>query len=164
MELHVLFGQDVFLLFPHGFTQNIGLPQCEPGDLLGDSHDLFLIDNQTVCVAEDIFQRFFQLTMNRLNLLQSVFPKSIVRVGICPHRSGSIQCHQSGNIVELGRPQLLQQGAHPPAIELEHPQSFARRQHFISRFVINFQTLKVGWGFPVNLNVVQGIGNNGEVL
>ena len=164
VELDELFVQHVFLLLPHGFTQDIGLPQGESRDFLSDGHHLFLIDNQTVGIAQDIFQGFFQFEVNGFYTLQTVFPQGIVHVGIRPHGTGAIQRHQSRDIFEFGGAQGFQQGPHPPAVQLEHSQRFPRREQLVGRGIVQRQPFEVRWSFVVDADIVQGIRDDGEVL
>ena len=43
------------LLFPHGPAKNIGLSEAESGDLVGDRHHLFLIDDDSIGAFQDGF-------------------------------------------------------------------------------------------------------------
>ena len=63
-----LLGHDLGVLLAHGLAQHVGLAHREPGQDRGDAHDLFLVGDDAVGVAED------RRELRQLVYLTSVFP------------------------------------------------------------------------------------------
>ena len=57
------------------------------GDLLGDRHDLLLVDDQAVGVAEDLRQRLGQLGVDRHDRLAAVLAVGVLVVRVRAHRA-----------------------------------------------------------------------------
>ena len=55
LERFELFVEDLLLLLTHGAAQHVSLSQGVAGNLLGNLHNLLLVDDQTKCRAEDFF-------------------------------------------------------------------------------------------------------------
>ncbi len=97
------------LLLAHRPTHQIGLAECVAGQLLGELHDLFLVDNNAVRVAEnllhlrhEIAHRFFAVvTLNKL----------IDHAAI--ERSRPVERVECGEIFETFRLQLATDLLHP---------------------------------------------------
>ncbi len=53
--------EDLLLLLTHRATQQVGLAEAVPGNLLRDLHDLLLIHDQAERVLQDVAQRFLEL-------------------------------------------------------------------------------------------------------
>ena len=49
-------GHLLVLFLAHGAAQQIGLPEAEPGEAVGDLHDLLLIDDDPAGLGEDFFE------------------------------------------------------------------------------------------------------------
>ena len=80
-----LLVQNFLLLLTHGLAQNICLAQGVARQLLGDLHDLFLVDDQTESRSKNVFKWLRKLRVNRSDLLTPVLTQRVVRVGICTH-------------------------------------------------------------------------------
>ena len=64
-ERDVLLVEDLLLLLAHRPAQQVGAAERVAGELLGDRHDLLLVDDQAVGLAEDLGQRLGQLGVDR---------------------------------------------------------------------------------------------------
>ena len=151
------------LLFPHRTAEQIGLSQCVAGEFLGYFHDLFLIHNQSVGLAEDLLESRSKLRVQGGDVLLTIFSQCVVGVGISSHGSRAIQRQDRRNILEALRLQETQQTPHRPTIELEDTQSVSPAQQGIGGFVIERKLLQGGTVPSVELDVVQSVVNDGEV-
>src|SRR5699024_9702511 len=142
---------------------NVGLAKRVAGNLLGNRHDLFLIDDQAVSHAKNVLKWLGQLRVNRRNLLQPVFTQCVVVVRVCTHRSRTIQSQCRGNVFKVIGTHQLQQGAHRATVELEHTQGVSTCQELIRCFVIEIKTLKIEGEVSVQLDVLHRIRDHGEV-
>src|SRR5690625_2913715 len=87
---------------------------------LRNTHDLLLIHDQAVGLAEDFFQCFFQLWVNRRNFLAPILTVRVVPVRVHTHRSWTIQRQRSHDIFKAGWLHALQQLLHTAGVQLEH--------------------------------------------
>ena len=87
LEPDVLGVQDRLLLLAHRAAQQVGLAEGVPGDLLRDRHDLLLVDDQAVGLAEDLLERLGQLRVDRRDLLLAVLAQRVVGVRVRAHRA-----------------------------------------------------------------------------
>ena len=69
-ELVVKRFEDIQLFFTHCLTQLVGFAFGESCKFLGQEHDLFLIDRDTVCVLEE-FLHFRKVVFD---LFRTLFP------------------------------------------------------------------------------------------
>ncbi len=162
-EALILLVEDFPLLLAHGFAQNVGSCQRIARDLLGDAHDLFLVDDQAVRLGEDVLQRLGELGMDRLDGLPVVLAVGVVVVGVLAHRAGSIQRDDRDDVLEAGGLHAAQQVAHRAAVELEHAQCVAAAQQLVGRFVVQRQRLQVDVDSPVGFHVVDRVADDRQV-
>ena len=90
-ELLIFLGQYFWFLLTHGFTEAICFTSGVVRKFLRNTHDLLLIHDQAVSLAEDFFQCFFQLWVNRRNFLAPILTVRVVPVRVHTHRSWTIQ-------------------------------------------------------------------------
>ena len=128
--------QYVFLLLAHRPAQHVRAPHGEPGDPLGDLHDLLLVHDQAVGLGEDVAQRLGQLRVDRLDLLPAVLAVGVVVVRVHRHRARPVQGVDGDDVLEAGRPHPPQQVAHGAAVELEHAQRVAAGEQFVGVLVV----------------------------
>ena len=150
-ETLVLLVEDLLLLLAHGATQQVGLAERVAGEHLGDRHDLFLVDDQAVGLAEDLLERLVQLRVDRRDLLAAVLAVGVVVVGVGAHRTGPVQRADGGDVVELGGGHAAQEVAHRPAVELEHPERLAAGQQLVGGLVVEPEVVEVErFGLPLS--------------
>ena len=162
-EAGVLLVQDLLLLLAHGPAQQVGLAQRVAGQLLRDRHDLFLVDDQAVGLAEDVLERLGQLRVDRRDLLPGVLAVGVVVVRVGAHRAGPVQRADRGDVVELGGRHPAQQVAHRPAVELEHAEGVAAGQQLVGRRVVQRDRLDLQPRLAVELDVLQRVVDDREV-
>ena len=73
-----LLSQLFRLFLTHCSSKKVRLPKRVTGDLLGRSHYLLLVNNQTEGWTKNFFEWLGQFRVNSFNLLQSVFSLRIV--------------------------------------------------------------------------------------
>ena len=123
-----LLVQNFLLLLTHGLTQNICLAQRVACQLLGNLHDLFLVDDQTKSRSKNVFEWLRKLGVNRGDLLTPVLTQRVIRMGICTHGPRAIQRTDSRDVFEVVGLHELEKIAHTTAIKLEDTQSVSASQ------------------------------------
>ena len=103
---------------------------------MGDAHDLFLVDNQSVGLGENVGQWLGQLGVDRLDRLPAVLAVGVIIVGINPHRARPVQRQDCDDIGEAGGLQSPQQIPHRCTVELENPECVTAGQQFIGGRII----------------------------
>ena len=134
-DLSLLFHLRADLL-AHGPAQQIGATQAVTAHLLGDLHDLFLVDHDSIGFPEDLLQ-FLVRRRPCLAVLAAIV------VGNIGHRARAVQRHRGDQVLEPVRAHLAQGVAHALAFHLEHPARIAARQHFIRLGVIQRQPIQI---------------------
>ena len=142
-ETLVLLVEDLLLLLAHGAAQQVGLAQRVAREHLGDRHDLFLVDDQAVGLAEDLLEGLGELRVDRRDLLAAVLAVGVVVVGVGAHRTGPVERADGRDVVELGGGHAAQQVAHRPAVELEHPERLAAGQQLVGGLVVEPEVVEV---------------------
>ena len=163
VEGSVLLIQLRLLLLTHRTAQQVCLTQSVVRDLLSNRHNLLLIHNKAVGGVQNILQRFFQLGVNRLDLLLTVLTQSVVGVRVRAHRARTVQRQHCRNVLELLGLHELEQRAHRAAIELEHAEGVTARQQTVRFRIVQRQGFQVQVDASVDLNVLHRIGDDGEV-
>ena len=108
-----------FLLLAHRPAQDVGAAEGVPGELAGDGHDLLLVDDQVVGLAEDLLQRLLEFGVDRLDFLLAGLAQRVVDVGLGFHRAGAAEGEDGGDVLEPGWPHQLGQVPHHAGVELE---------------------------------------------
>ena len=108
-------------------------------------------------------ERFGQLRVDRGDLLQPVLAQRVVVVRVRAHRPRPVEREHRGDVLEVVRAHQLQQRAHRPAVELEHPERVAAGQQLVRVRVVQLQVLQVQVEAPVPLDVLQGVGDDRQV-
>ena len=109
-------GRHLLRLFlAHGAAQQVGLPQAESGEPVGDLHDLFLIDDDPVRLRED----FFELRQVVGDRLLAVLARDEVVNHPALKRPGAVEGVQCGQVFELRGVVAAQDVAHPARFKLE---------------------------------------------
>ena len=165
-ELVVLLGQHFRLLLTHCLTEAICLAGRVVGDLLRDTHDLLLVDDEAVGLIQDFLERLFQLRVNWGDFLAAVLAVRVVPVGVHTHRAWAVERKGGHNILKSGRLHALKQLLHAAGVELEDAQRIAAREQVIdlgNLGVVGMQLLQVDFFAAVALDVFDRIADNGEV-
>ncbi len=155
--------QDLLLLLAHGPAQQVGAAQGVPGQLLGDGHDLLLVDDQVVGLAQDRLERLLQLGVDGLDLLPAVLAVGVVDVGVGRHRARPVQGQHGRDVAERRGRHQLEQAAHRAAVELEHAEGVAAGQQVVGRLVLQRQLGQVDLDAPVGDDVLDRVREHGEV-
>ncbi len=127
-----LLGHDLGVLLPHGLAQHVGLAHREPGQDRGDAHDLFLVGDDAVGVAQD--RR--ELRQLVLDLGLALLARDEVVHHPALERAGPIERVQRDQVVEPLRLGLAQQLAHARALELEHAVGLAVAEQLVGLGVV----------------------------
>jgi len=160
LELLVQLG---LLLLAHGPPQQVRLAEAEARHLLGDRHHLLLVDDQAVRGAEDLGERLGELRVDRLDLLEPVLAERVVVVGVRPHRPRPVQRDGRGDVLEIVRPHQPQEVPQAAAVELEDAEGVPAGEQLVGPRVIEAEGLEVGDLLVVPGDVLQRVGDHGEV-
>ena len=162
-EGDVLLVEDLLLLLAHRATQEIGVAEGVARKLLRDGHDLLLIDDQAVGVAEDLGEGLSELRMNGHHRLATVLAVGVVVVRIGTHRPGSVEGEDGRDVLEGVRLHRAQERAHRAAVQLEDPEGLAARQQIEGRAVGERKILEDDGLAAVGLDVGEAIIKDGEI-
>ena len=136
-ELALHRRHQVALLLADRLAQVVGLGGREPADLLGDLHQLLLVDAAAVGLLGDRAQALVLVgDRGRVALAARV-------VGDEAHRAGPVERADRDDVVELGRPDLLQRLAHALGLELEDADRVAAGEHLVGLRVVERDRLHV---------------------
>ena len=133
LELLVELG---LLLLAHRPAQQVRGAEGVPGHLLRDGHDLLLVHDQAVRLAEDLRERLGQFGVDRHDRLAVVLPVGVLVVRVHPHRAGPVQGDDGGDVFEVVRSHLPQQRAQRPAVELEDTERVAAGEQVVGGLVV----------------------------
>ena len=112
-ELLLQGGHEVLVFLSHRPPHQVGLRQCEAGDIAPDLHHLLLIDDHAVRLA----QNGFQLRIKVRDLLRAVF--ACDKIADHFHWSGAVQGVHRHKIGNARRLELSQPVLHPGRFKLE---------------------------------------------
>ena len=112
LEALALLGHDLGVLLAHGLAQQVGFAHGEAGEVARDAHDLFLVGDDAVGVAQDRLE----LRVLVLDLDAAVLALDVVVDDPGPQRAGPIERVQGDQVVEALRLGLAQRLAHARAI------------------------------------------------
>ena len=155
--------EDLLLLLAHGTSQQVSVAERVPGQFLGYRHDLLLVHDEAVCVAEDLGQRLFELRVNRHDRLAAVLSIGVVVVGVRAHRPRTVEGKHSRDVLEVIGLHRPQERTHRPAVELEHPERVARCEKGIGGCVFERQILQDDRLPAVGGDIAQAVVEDGEV-
>ena len=130
-ELSIKRLKNVYLLLTHRLTQLVRLTFREACNLLGDKHDLLLIDGDTIGLLQELLHGR-KVIRNRLVASFSGNERRNV-----VHRTRTIQRIHRDKVLETLRMQLLEPLHHTRGLELEHTLRIAIRINLISLRVVN---------------------------
>ena len=152
-----LLGHLRFDLLAHGAAQKVGVAEGEPGQFLGDLHDLFLVDHDAEGFLEDAFQRRVQIV--RFLLAALAFDVT----GDVLHGPRAVERHHGDDVLEGVEPELAQHLAHAGAFQLEHAGGLAAAQHLEGEGVVQGQIREVDVDAPF-ADQLHGPGQHGQGL
>ena len=144
-------------LLAHGAAQKVGVAEGEPGQFLGDLHDLFLVDHDAEGFLEDAFQRRVQIV--RFLLAALAFDVT----GDVLHGPRAVERHHGDDVLEGVEPELAQHLAHAGAFQLEHAGGLAAPQHLEGKGVVQGQIREVDVDAPF-ADQLHGPGQHGQGL
>ena len=111
------------IFLPIARRKQIGFAERIAGQLLGDLHHLFLVDDD----ALRLLHQMIDLRMDRRDLLFAMLARVIG--GDVLHRTRTVKRDQRNDILDAVRPHADQGLAHAGAFHLEHADDFAAGQH-----------------------------------
>ena len=132
-EGDVLGVEHLLLLLAHRPAQQVGLSEAVARELAGRLHDLLLVDDQAVGLAEDLGQRLRELGVDRRDVLLAVLAERVVGVAVDAHRPGPVERQHRGDVLEAVGLHQPQQAAHRAAVELEDPERVAGAEQRVGR-------------------------------
>ena len=162
-ERDVLLVEDLLLLLTHRASEQVGGAEAVPGELLGDRHDLFLINDQPVRITEYFRESFLKLWVNRDDLLAAVLSVGVVVVRVDAHGTGSIQGDNCRDVVEACRRHRTQQRPHRTTVELENAEGVPAAQQLVRRFVVEFEILRNDLDAGIRFDCVHTVVDHREV-
>ena len=149
------------------------MPRRVARELLGDLHDLLLVDHQAVGRAQDRAERLdhlglelaLELRVERGQLLLAVLAQREVGVRVDAHRARAVERERRRDVLEAVGLHQLEQGAHAAAVELEDAEGVAPGQQVVGGLVghVLRQGVEVDVLAPVALHVGDGVVEDGEV-
>ena len=157
LELRLVLAQDRFLLLADRVAEVVRLGAGVIGHGDGGGHDVFLVHEDPVGVAQRRLQRLVQVR----DLLLAVLAADVGRdVG---HRSRPEERHHGRQVPDLGGLQVLDVAAHPRTLELEDAGRLAGRQQLEGLRVVQRQVVDVDLHPAVLADQLHRIGQDGEV-
>ena len=126
----------LFFLLAHRPAQDVGATEGVPRQLLGDRHDLLLVDHQVVGLTEDGVKGSLQFRVNRGDLLLAALAERVIDVGFGLHWARASQGKDCGDVLEPGGGHQLGQVPHHGGVELEYPEGLSGGQQLICLGVV----------------------------
>ena len=102
-----------------------------------DLHHLFLIDDDALCLVENMVDRRVQ----HVAVAEIVF--DLAKLGDVLHRAGSVERHKRDNVLNTIRFHALERIHHARAFHLKHGDSLGGRVEFVGRFIIQWDRVDV---------------------
>ncbi len=153
----------LFLLLPHRAAQDVGAAEGVARQPLGDGHDLLLVDDQVVGLAEDRLQCLRQFGVDGLGFLLPGFAQRVVDVGLGFHRAGPAECEDGGHVLEPGGRHQLGQVPHHGRVELEDAEGLPGGEQFVGGCVVQRHREHVQVEAAVGLDVLDRVADDGQV-
>ena len=151
------------LLLAHRLSENVGSGERIAGDLLGDAHDLLLVDDQAVGLGQDVLEGLGEFGVDGLDRLPAVLAVGIVVVGVHAHRAGAVQREHRDDVLEPGGLHAAQQISHRATVELEHTEGVPAGQQLVGRGVVQRQRLEHQVDTAVGLDVGDRVADDRQV-
>ncbi|OQC73739.1 MAG: hypothetical protein BWX45_00320 [Deltaproteobacteria bacterium ADurb.Bin002] len=144
------------LLFPHHLAQRIGLGHRIAADSVGNLHDLFLIQNNSVGFLQD------RLQLGKLigNLLLAVLAGD--KIGNHLHRPRPVSGDQGDNVFNAVRFKIDQQVFHAGAFQLENTVCFPSGQQPVGFFIIERKVIHVKVNVMRGPDEIHGVFDDGQ--
>ena len=120
--------------------KKIGAAKGVAGEILGDAHHLFLVDDDAVGFGEDRLQHRVEIFRIFAPMLDVDIARDVV------HRSRPVERDHSDDVFETVRQQLSKRIAHARTFQLEHADRFAAAKQVIGRVVIKGELRKLELG------------------
>ena len=127
-------------LLTHGAAQEIGAAKRIARQLLGNLHDLLLVDHH----AEGLLQDAFEVRIQVVGLFLTVLTSDVARDLI--HRTGAIECHQRDDVFEHVGLEAAQHVAHTRAFQLKHAGGGTTRHQVVGLTVVERQLQEIEFG------------------
>ena len=162
-EWHELLLQDLLLLLSHCATEQVRFAKGVSSELLGNRHDLLLVDDQAVGIPQDRLQRLGEFGMDRHHGFTPVLAIGVVVVGIRTHRAGAVERQDRRDVLEVVRLHGTQERSHGTAIELEDAEGVAAGEELVGGAIFQMQGLQFDRRAAIRDDVGQAIVQNGEV-
>ena len=152
LGLHLLLD-----LLAHRPAQDICLSQAESGELLGDLHDLFLVDHDAEGFLQDPLERGVQIVRLLLPVLAGDIARNVV------HRPRTIEGDDGDDVLETIGLQLAQRIAHARAFQLEHAGRIPMAQHGVGLGIVERQARQIEFD-ATTAHQLLGLGEDGQRL
>ena len=117
-------------LLAHGPAQQVGGAERIAGQLLGDLHDLLLVDHDPEGLLQDAFQRRIEVIDRLLVVLARDEARDVV------HGPRAKQRDDGDDVLEAVRLEALEHVAHARGLQLEHPHRVAAAEHGVGSRVV----------------------------
>ena len=158
-----LLVQLLLLLLAHRASQQVRLAERVARQLLRDRHHLLLVDDQAVGLAQHLLERLGELGVQRLDRLAAGLAAGVLVVGVRPHRAGTVERADRGDVLEGVGLHAAQQGAHRAAVELEDAEGVALLEQGVRRRVGQLEVLEHHLLAAVVLDVDQRVVEDRQV-
>ena len=127
------------LLLAHRPAHEVGAAEREAGQLLRGHHDLLLVDEHAVGLAEDVLEQRVRV----LDLAPAVLALDELVDHAALERARAVQRHGGDDVLEHVGLELLQQLLEPRGFELEHASGLAARDHVVDPGVVHRDPIDV---------------------
>ena len=162
---HALFFHDGFILLAHRGAQDVGLLERVASQRLSRAHDLLLVHDHAVSIAQHRLQERM-VVLDRLLAMLAIDIMLHHRLAVLDRveRPRTKQRSCRDHLVEAGRLELADEAAHPRAFKLEHADGVAAREHLVGVGVVQPQAVQVRRLFAACLDQSERVGNQRQVL
>ncbi len=155
LKLNLHFIHQINFLFPYRFPQNIRISRTKIRQSSRQLHNLFLINHNPISRRQNILS--VRMRISRLILPMLPIPISLQIL----HRTRTIKCNNSNNIIKTSRLHTLQGLPHSLTLYLKNPNRLPLATHLINRIIVHRNILKP---LTILTNHVQNLLNNIQSL
>ena len=156
VRLHLV--DDVLLLFAHGLPETVGLPLREACELLGQQHDLLLIDRDAIGLLQ-ILLTGVQIISNRLS---PVLARNKIRDVF--HRPWTIQGVHGNQVLKHSWLQRFQVFLHSCRFILEYADGVTALEQLVGLGVVQRKAVRIEVYAMAKLDILHRVFDDGERL
>ena len=157
-EAHLHGNQVLDLLFAHGAAQDVCFAQRKAGQDGGRLHDLFLVQDHSVCIGQDRVQQRMDGFHGMVE--PAAFDEFFRHTRV--QRTRAVQGHEGDQVLHgLGR-QAHNQTGHACTFQLEYALGVAGAEHVAHRLVFQRDVVQIHGFARRFLDEAHGVGHDGQ--